>query len=84
MNPYLLSRYFGLRSLATLYGLNWMALGVASAIGPVLMGRAFDSTGSYTTILVRLAFVTLLAAALALTLPGSRESRTSAAQPAGI
>ncbi len=84
VNPYLLSRYFGLRSLATLYGLNWMALGVASAIGPVLMGRAFDSTGSYTTILVRLAFVTLLAAALALTLPGSRESRTSAAQPAGI
>ena len=37
INPYLLSRYFGLRSLATLYGFNWMALGLASAIGPILM-----------------------------------------------
>ena len=84
VNPYLLARYFGLRSLATLYGLNWMALGIASAIGPVLMGRAFDSTGSYATILDRLAFVTLLVAALALTLPGSNALRESPAEPTGI
>ena len=55
---YLLARYFGLRSLATLYGFNWMALGIASAIGPILMGRAFDATGTYSTIFTQLAGVT--------------------------
>ena len=69
VNPYLLSRYFGMRSLSTLYGFNWMAWGLASAAGPVLMGRAFDSTGSYAVVLVRLAVVTLFAAVLMLTLP---------------
>ena len=69
INPYLLSRYFGLRSLATLYGFNWMALGVASAIGPILMGRAYDATGSYAVVLSELAVVTLVVAALILTLP---------------
>ena len=46
ITPYLLSRYFGLRSLSTLYGLTWSAYAVAGALGPVLMGRAFDLTGS--------------------------------------
>ena len=69
INPYLLSRYFGMRSLSTLYGCNWMALGIASAIGPVLMGRAFDATGSYATVLSGLALVTLVTAVLMLTLP---------------
>jgi predicted MFS family arabinose efflux permease len=67
--PYLLSRYFGLRSLSTLYGLNWTAWGLAGAAGPVLMGRAFDSTGSYGAALVGFGVGTLAAAALTLTLP---------------
>jgi MFS family permease len=80
VNPYLLSRYFGLRSLATLYGFNWMALGTASAIGPILMGRAHDATGSYAMILSELALVTLVTAGLLLTLPAPR---ASASRPAG-
>ncbi|MEO8662872.1 MAG: MFS transporter, partial [Bryobacteraceae bacterium] len=40
VTPYLLSRYFGLRSFSTLYGLTWTAYALAGAIGPVLMGRA--------------------------------------------
>ena len=52
VTPYLLSRYFGLRSLSTLYGLNWTAWGIAGVIGPVAMGRAFDATGSYAPVLV--------------------------------
>ena len=67
--PYLLSRSFGLRSLSTLYGFTWTAWGLAGATGPILMGRAFDATGSYTTALVELGFITLAAAALMLTLP---------------
>ena len=69
INPYLLSRYFGMRSLSTLYGFNWMALGLANAVGPVLMGRAFDANGTYTIIVIEFAAVTLAMAALMLTLP---------------
>lgn len=78
VNPYLLSRYFGMRSLSTLYGFNWMALGIASAIGPVVMGRAFDATRSYDGALVGLALVSVATAALMLTLPAISRSRSAA------
>ena len=55
VTPYLLSRYFGLRSFSTLYGFTWTAYAFAGAIGPILMGRAFDATGSYEALLVQLA-----------------------------
>ena len=69
VTPYLLSRYFGLRSFSVLYGLTWTFYAVAGAIGPVLMGKAFDVTGSYEALLVRLALGTLAVAALMLFLP---------------
>jgi MFS family permease len=69
VTPYLLSRYFGLRSISTLYGFAWTALGVAGLVGPILMGRAFDATGSYERILIQFGIVTALAAALMLALP---------------
>jgi cyanate permease len=69
VTPYLLSRYFGLKSFATLYGFTWSAYAIAGAVGPIVMGRAFDATGSYSGLLVRLAAVTLAAAALMLLLP---------------
>ena len=67
--PYLLSRYFGLRSLSTLYSFNYLAMAVAASIGPVLMGRAFDSTGSYEALLVTLAAGMLIVSTLMLALP---------------
>lgn len=80
--PYLLTRYFGLRAFSTLYGLVWTANAIGGAMGPILMGRAFDVTGSYAGALGRLGFVVLAAAALALTLPryGARDG-VSAARP---
>lgn len=69
ITPYLLSKYFGLRSFSTLYGLSWTAYAIAAAIGPTIMGKAFDVTGSYRALLVELAFTTLLAAILMLFLP---------------
>jgi predicted MFS family arabinose efflux permease len=69
VTPFLLSRYFGLRALSTLYGVAWTAMGIAGATGPLLMGRAFDTTGSYTGVLTRLAAVTLTSAAVMLALP---------------
>jgi MFS family permease len=69
ITPYLLSRYFGLRSFSTLYGFTWTAYAIAGAIGPVIMGKAFDATGSYHALLFRLALATLAAASLMLLLP---------------
>jgi predicted MFS family arabinose efflux permease len=69
VTPYLFSRYFGLRSLSTLYGFTWIATGLAAAIGPILMGRAFDATGSYETLLIRLSILTLAVAGLMFVMP---------------
>jgi MFS family permease len=69
ITPYLLTRYFGLRSFSTLYGLTWTFYAAAGAIGPVILGRAFDLTGSYTSLLVVLAVALALAAAMNLLLP---------------
>lgn len=69
VTPYVLAKYLGLRAFSTLYGLTWTAYAIAGATGPVLMGRAFDLTGSYTTLLAVLAVITMLAAGVMLFLP---------------
>jgi MFS family permease len=69
ITPYLLTRYFGLRSFSTLYGFTWTAYAIAGAIGPVVMGRAFDLTGSYAVFLSMLACAGLVSAFLMLTMP---------------
>jgi MFS family permease len=74
--PYLVARYFGLRSFSVLYALTWTFYAVAGAIGPVLMGKAFDLTGSYERLLFWLAVATLAIAPLMLVLP--RYHRTPA------
>ncbi len=70
--PFLLSRYYGLRSFATLYGLTWTAYAFAGAIGPVVMGMAFDATGSYELLLTQLALMLLVVASLMLVAPRYR------------
>jgi MFS family permease len=69
ITPYLLTRYFGLRAFSTLYGLTWTFYAAAGAIGPVILGHAFDSTGSYASLLVILAVALSFAAAMNLLLP---------------
>jgi len=73
VTPYLLSRYFGLRSFSTLYGFTWTAYAIAGAIGPVLMGKAFDVTGSYTAFLLNLVLVAIVASSLMLFFPDYRK-----------
>ena len=79
VTPYLLSRYFGLGSFSTLYGFTWTAYAIAGGIGPVLMGRAFDFTGSYTVFLTGLSGLMLLAACLMLFLPPYSRTAPAAA-----
>jgi MFS family permease len=69
ITPYLLTRYFGLRSFSTLYGLTWTAYAIAGATGPVLMGKVFDATGSYTVLLTALSFAVGAAILLLRALP---------------
>lgn len=78
VTPYLLSKYFGLRSFGTLYGLSWTAYAIAGAIGPVVMGRSFDSTGSYQTLLVWLSMLTVAAGMTMLVLPAYDKHRERA------
>src|SRR5277367_3120129 len=69
ITPYLLTRYFGLRAFSTLYGFTWTFYAAAGAAGPVILGRAFDRTGSYSSLLIVLAIALSLAAAMNLFLP---------------
>jgi len=82
VTPYILSRYLGLRSFAMLYGFTWTAYAVAGAVGPILMGRAFDLTGSYSTLLTQLAIGTFIIAALLLLMPGYERAFTRTAPEA--
>ena len=69
ITPYLLTRYFGLRAFSTLYGFTWTFYAAAGAIGPVILGRAFDMTGSYSSLLITLAIALFIAAGMNLFLP---------------
>lgn len=69
ITPYLLTRYFGLRAFSTLYGFTWTFYAAAGAAGPVILGRAFDRTGSYSSLLISLAIALSFAAVLNLLLP---------------
>jgi len=74
ITPYLLTRYFGLRALSTLYGLTWTFYAAAGAIGPVILGRAFDLTGSYASLLIMLAAALGIMAITNLLLPRYSDS----------
>jgi len=84
VTPYMLSRYFGLRSFSTMYGCTYTAYAFAGALGPVLMGRAFDATGSYTLLLTELAIGTFAVAALMLLMPRFPAVQAPAAAPASL
>lgn len=44
---YMIARYFGLRSYATIYGLSTLTIGLSVAVGASLIGAAYDRFGSY-------------------------------------
>jgi MFS family permease len=69
ITPYLLTRYYGLGSFSTLYGLTFMFYAIAGAAGPVILGRAYDITGSYAALLTILALAMAVAASLMLLMP---------------
>jgi predicted MFS family arabinose efflux permease len=82
--PYLIAKYFGRERFSTLYGLSWTAYAIGGAIGPVMMGHAFDKAGSYQpSAVLLLASPLLVAALLQLLLPAYPDS-VSSAQDEGL
>jgi len=61
---FLMSRYFGLRSLGATVGFAFAAFVIAGGLGPLVMGLAFDRTGSYRVPLAAFGTAALVAAAL--------------------
>jgi MFS family permease len=82
--PYMLRRYFGLRSFSTLYGMVYSGFAVAGAISPLLLGRIYDRTGSYTGILSVFSGVTIVAAVGMLLLPAYRYAARPSAKSNAI
>jgi hypothetical protein len=54
---------------------------IAGAIGPVIVGKAFDATGSYRALLIQLAALTAGSAALLLFMPRYNDARTYSEPP---
>lgn len=67
--PYLVSRYFGLRSFTELFGYTFSAYAIAGALGPGLMGVGFDYFGDYQFVVIGLTAAITLGAVLMLRLP---------------
>jgi MFS family permease len=72
--PYMLRRYFGMRSFSTLYGLVYSGFAVSGAVAPLLLGYLYDRTESYTGILSIFSSITAIAAFGMLLLPAYRLS----------
>ena len=61
---YLIGRYFGLRAFGEIYGCAFGAFTLGGVVGPLLMGKAFDSTGSYSLGLSVFVVASVIAAGL--------------------
>lgn len=82
MLGFLISRYFGLRDYARIYGRLYMFLAVAAGLAPMVFGAIFDHTGSYALPVIAAAAL-LLAGAVTLLLLGPYPDLRSAAAGGG-
>lgn len=64
MIAYFVGRYFGLLAFGEIYGYLFAVFAIGGGVGPLLMGRSFDATGSYSLVLAAFAVMTLIAAGL--------------------
>src|ERR1700730_7667852 len=66
--PYFVSRYFGMRSFAQVYGYLFAIFMIGVGVGPFLMGFSFDRWHSYGPMFVMFEFALLLACVIFLRL----------------
>lgn len=65
---FLISRYFGLRGYATIYGVLYVAFASGAGVGPLVFGWAFDRQGNYDAALFVSSIALIASAALLLLL----------------
>jgi MFS family permease len=73
-----IAEYFGLRVHGTIFGAVVFFGTIGGALGPILAGRVFDTTGSYALAFICLATMAALALALAVSLPARRPMAAAA------
>lgn len=81
--PYMLKRYFGMRSFSTMYGLIYTVYAAAGATAPLILGHIYDVTGSYTRILSLFSGFTAAAGLCMLALPAYRYATHDTASTPG-
>jgi MFS family permease len=78
VTPFIVSRYFGLKRLSTLYSFTWTAHAIGAATGPLIVGRVFDSLGSYRSGAIQLlALPALIPCGLMFLMPRYADHRDS-------
>jgi sugar phosphate permease len=82
LSGYMMTRFFGLRAYAAIYGLMAGAPAFGAAVAPVVVGRIFDVTHSYRIGYEAWAAAALAAALVFLILPRYRFSANIGAMPA--
>jgi MFS family permease len=80
--PYLISRYFGLRSFSELFGYSFTAYAIAGALGPWVMGRSYDRFHSYSTAMLLLGGAMFAGAVILASLPRYSHTMTADATAA--
>ncbi len=60
--PYLTALIVGRRNYSTIYGLLSLSYGLGAAMGPVIAGKIYDSTGSYNPAWIAFGVISLIAA----------------------
>jgi len=85
LTAYFATRYFGTRHFGEIYGWIYAAATVASGLGPLLMGLAFDRLGSYRPMEIAAEVSLILAVVFVICLPAYRfaAGRQTAPREAG-
>ena len=65
---YILVKYFGMRHYGKIYAWQWASFTIAAGVGPLLLGRIYDATGTYAAALAAAAIAMLIAPLLLFTL----------------
>ena len=67
---YLTARYAGIRHYGTIFGIMTSMIALASAIGPLAAGAAYDAYGSYSPLLLTGVGISLVSGFMIFSLPG--------------
>ncbi|HEY0941433.1 MAG TPA: MFS transporter [Steroidobacter sp.] len=65
---FLVARYFGMKNYGAIYGALYAFFALGAGAGPVVFGRVFDKTGSYSSILLTAGVLFVVGASLLLPL----------------